>query len=90
MIWIKVLDFVKSKLTNATEFNKDNNGIVGKIIYGIILISALVMCCFKQNQDFLIDFYNFRRKFSCANIALFLHRNFKKFMLCYKKLLFLH
>ena len=47
MIWTKVLDFVKSKITNANDFNKENNGIVGKIIYGIILISALVMCCFK-------------------------------------------
>ena len=33
MIWSKILDFVKSKLTNANDFNKDNNGIVFENIF---------------------------------------------------------
>ena len=50
MIWSKILYFVKSKLTNANDFNKENNGIVGKIIYGIVIVIVLIMYFYKHNQ----------------------------------------
>lgn len=50
MIWSKILDFVKSKLTNANDINKDNNGIVGKIIYGIVIVIVLIMYFYEHNQ----------------------------------------
>ena len=50
MIWSKILDFVKSKLTNANDFNKENNGIVSKIIYGIVIVIVLIMYFYEHNQ----------------------------------------
>ena len=50
MIWSKILDFVKNKLTNANDFNKENNGIVGKIIYGIVIVIVLIMYFYEHNQ----------------------------------------
>lgn len=47
---MKTLDVLVKKIEKATNYNKQHNGIVGKIIYGIVIVIVLIMYFYKHNQ----------------------------------------